>query len=156
MAGQNQSRWIREEGDDTWEDRIGGSINSQHNLRGIFSKKGKGIREESDFRELVSQKGKTGVSKSNSLIPAIIQGYNPTSNVLYDSNADESDGLQLEERKRRRSDIDMGLLDHVSIHQDDGLQKDQHKHGSVISGGDLAGLKNNVLVELAMQASQQQ
>lgn len=59
VAGQNQSRWIREEGDDTWEDRIGGSINSHHDLGGIFSKKGKGIREESDCRELVSQKGNT-------------------------------------------------------------------------------------------------
>lgn len=156
VAGQEQSRWIREEGDDTWEDRIGGNSNYQHDLGGIISnQKGKGIRKEGDSRELVAQKGKVGGNQSNFLSPATIQGYNTTSNMLYDFNAEESVGLQLEERKRRRGDLDVGLIGHVSFQQE-SMQNKQHNQDSVISGGDLAGLQNNVLAELALQASQPQ
>lgn len=67
MAGQNQSRWLREEDDDTWETRIGGESNSQHQPGGNFLKKGKEIIEMSNYREVVGLQSRTNVSKTNSL-----------------------------------------------------------------------------------------
>lgn len=48
VAGQAQSKWLREENDDTWEARIGGDGNLQHFSGGNFSNQGKEIKVASD------------------------------------------------------------------------------------------------------------
>lgn len=53
VANQGQSRWLRNEGDDTWESRIGRE-NDYHKSRGEnYSNKGKEIRNVSNSRSLV-------------------------------------------------------------------------------------------------------
>lgn len=38
MAGQTQSKWLREENDDTWEARIGRANNQQYDQGGKIQK----------------------------------------------------------------------------------------------------------------------
>lgn len=45
--GQTQNKWLREEGDDTWETRIGQDNNYQQNHEGDFSNVNKKIRQVS-------------------------------------------------------------------------------------------------------------
>ncbi|KAL8121850.1 hypothetical protein AgCh_018547 [Apium graveolens] len=67
-------------------------------------------------------------------------GFNTTSNVLYGLNEDKSDGLQLEERKGWRSELEVVQTGHVRKQKGGGLQTEQNKQGSVISVWDLATL----------------
>lgn len=136
-AGQQQSKWLREEGDDTWEARIGQEINSHKNYGRKFSKKDIEIRKGSDCRELVGKGSQIDTSKTTSNFPAKFKGFNTTSNLLYGLNEEDNDVLHLEERKRRRSELE-------------GVGQEE---GSAISIGDLSAPTKHVLAELAMQAS---
>lgn len=156
VAGQTQSKWLRAENDDTWEDRIGGDSNKQHQSGGKSEKKGKEIRKESDHRDMVVMKGGVNRNTTNSSLAPKFQGFNTTSNLLYGLNEEDNVGLQIEERKRRRSEIEeVGLVDTVMGLQTNVMNVEQNTRGAAISAEDLVEPRNNVLAELARQASHQ-
>lgn len=74
-------------------------------------------------------------------------------NALYGLDEVDTVGLELEERKRRRSDEEVGLVDVVIGHVDSGLLTEQRNQGSGIFEMDLSASNKNVLAELALQAS---
>lgn len=63
-------------------------------------------------------------------------------------------GLQLEERKRRRSESKaVANMDIVMGQHGTGPSNENFRKEAVFSNGDLAASKGNSLAELAMQAS---
>lgn len=153
-AGQNQSKWLREEDDATWETRIG-RANNQQNYRGEnSSKKGKEISTESNCRSLVDYGARKISSVTNTTARANLKGFSTNSNILYEVNEEEIVDLQLEDRKRRRSesreignmDIEVGLLTN-------GPQEIQKQTEAVFSVGDFSASTKNASAELAEQAS---
>lgn len=115
VASQMQSRWLREEDDDTWNHRSGGGSNEQHQSRGENSKKGKEVIVGRNYRDIVEQRIRVVDGNSNSLTTAINQGFTTNINKLYEINEDEETGLQLEERKRRRGEIVMNQGSDVEV-----------------------------------------
>lgn len=150
-AGQGQSRWLREEGDDTWEARIG-KQNRYRNYRDDNDlKNGKEIIQESESRGLVVTEPRNH-SNNNSLA-----GFSTISNVLYGPDVDENTGLKYEERKRRRGDptpageMDIDLGPNGTRNQAFGKQTEP-----VISSMDLADSSQTVPAKSAMQTSRLQ
>lgn len=138
VAGQSQSKWLLDENDDTWEDRIGKETNNLDNLGGNNLKKRKEIRKESNNRDLIVTETRAGIGKTNSLVHAKIQGYTIASNMLYRLNEDDNVGLQLEERKRRRSEVEeVGRMEIDMGQQTNGSNTKQVTSETVISGEDL-------------------
>ncbi|KAL1826964.1 hypothetical protein ACET3Z_005376 [Daucus carota] len=92
--------------------------------------------------------------KSLNLNEANFMGCKTTSNMIYDLNEDDSEIIQLEDRKRRR-----GISNHVGHMEIDqrekflGNQTEQQPQGTDISNGDLAVTSHNSPTELAKQAS---
>lgn len=155
-AGQAQSKWLREEGDDTWESRVGQDSNYQQNPGVNFSTANKEIRQVGDFRDKNGRSSKFVSKGSSSLSSANLKGFNTTSNMLFGLNEEESDTLQLEERKRRRGESgtlgqEFSDLGHDHI----GPIENIFTEGTVISKIDLTVPKDLVMAELALQASQQ-
>lgn len=151
VANQSQSRWLREEGDATWEARIGREDN-YHNFRGgKNSNKGKQINIGSESRDLV-------VTESQDIsMPTKLKGFSTTSNLLYEINEEEDIGLKVDERKRRRGDqsiqgnmdIDVGL-------NTVGPQDQNQQTEAGISNVDLPASSQLFSAKLAMQASRSQ
>lgn len=150
VAGQVQSKWLREENDDTWESRIGGESFAGEN----FSKKDKEIRVASNFRKEVETEIH---DKGNDLAKrkeASLKGFSTTSNILYGLNEEDNDVILLEDRKRRRGansgqgnmEIEMGQNPSV-------LQTGQQQGETVISHGDFSVSTQTFPAELARQAS---
>lgn len=50
MAGQNNSKWLREEGDTKWEARIGGKKNCPRYMGEILGNNDKVVTVRSNFR----------------------------------------------------------------------------------------------------------
>ena len=115
---QTQSKWLREEKDDTWESRIGVDSNYQRDSGGDYSKKGKEIIVVSDYRERVATEYRDESNRSLAITGANLKGYSTTSNILYDENTEENDSIQLENNKWRRSTADgSGLMEIEMGHQ---------------------------------------
>lgn len=150
-ANQSQSRWLRDEGDDTWGVKIGGQ-SSYHDYRdNINSNEGIQVTERSNSRRLVNTE-KTAIISAKQMA-----GYNTNSNLLFEINEEENSGLKIDERKRRREDpsilgrmdIDMGLSStgpHIQVQTNE----------ADISTGDLAASTSSIEAELAKQASRPQ
>lgn len=150
-ANHSQSRWFRDEGDDTWGSKIRGQ-SSYHNFRdNINLNAGNQVTKGSNSRRLVITDKKSIISEKQ------MAGYNTNSNLLFELNEKESSGLKLDERKRRREDptilgrmdIDMGLIStepHIQIQTNE----------ADISTGDLAASMSPIEAELAKQASRSQ
>lgn len=148
---QGQSRWLREEDDATWEDRIGRE-KQHHNFRGgNNSNGGKEIIQGSNSRSLIVTEARNISSHNN------LAGFNKISNLLYGPNDDEDSGLQVDERKRRRGDptiketmdIDMGL-------KGTGTQVVVQHSEAAISGRDLTASTQSIPAKSAVQTSRSQ
>lgn len=98
------------------------------------------------------QAGKNNIP-TNSVITAKFMGFHTMPNMLYGLDEADTVGLELEERKRMRSDISVGLKDIEMGHDNSGIETEQRNQGFDISKVDLSAPKNNVLAELALQAS---
>lgn len=116
-------------------------------------KKGKGIIERSNFREEVAVQPRSTDSKTNSLTLTRNQVFHINSNVIYGIDEEENTELQIDERKRRRSEMHGDQMDILMGQNANGLQTDIINQGVVISGGDLTAPSQIVLAELARQAS---
>lgn len=154
VAGQTQSKWLRNENDDTWEDRIGRDFNKQHFSGERSSNQEHKIRGASDYRKQVVTDHIKDKDKSLNLNETNFMGFKTTSNMIYDLNEDDSEIIQLEDRKRRR-----GISNHVGHMEIDqrekflGNQTEQQPQETDISNGDLAVTSHNSPAELAKQAS---
>lgn len=152
---QAQSKWLREEGDDTWETRIGVSSNSQQNFRREFLNNNEGINQVSVYRDEIGKRAKSVTQKSSLLLPANLKGFNTNANILYGVIDEESDTLQIEKRKRRRGDLGgLGQGDTVTGYSDIGPNDQINNDGAGISNMDLIAPTECVLAELAKQTSQ--
>lgn len=156
-AGQGHSKWLREEDDATWEARIGGEHGYQKFRGEKISKISQEIRKESDCRDMVVQGLRNVSNCTKSSSGANLVGFTTTSNVLYGLLEDESDGLKLEERKRRRGDPNSSsIMDVDGGLQLIGPQITQANKEAVISNDDLSASNQTLSAKLAMQASRQQ
>lgn len=147
-ANQNQSRWLREEGDDTWEDKFGGETTSQDCRSDNSSKGGKLIIRGSSSRKVVNTESRV-IAKD-----VVLAGFKSNSNILYGLADEENIGLKIDERNKRRRedisgskimDVEMGLV-HTGPLQLKNMDAD-------ISNGDLAASSTIVPAESALQAS---
>lgn len=153
-AGQPQKKWLRKDDDDTWETRIGVDGNRQQNFRGENSKFNEAINQVSIFRDGIGIGVNAITQRSSLLQSANLKGSSTNSNILYGLQYEESDTLQIEERKRRRGDSGgLGQGDTEMGFDNIGPQDQTNNIGADISGMDLAAPTGPVLAELAMQAS---
>lgn len=154
VAGQTQSKWLRNENDDTWEERIGGDYNKQSFSGGNNSNQEQKIRVKSDFRKEATTEHRGEKDKSVIVKDAGLLGFSSTTNLVYDLNEDDSELIQLEDRKRRK-----GLpnqLGHMDIDSREELTEIQTKKlelGTVISRKDLPVTSYQSPAKLAKQAS---
>lgn len=156
VAGQTRSKWLRDENDDTWEDRIGGGSNSNNQSGGENSKNGKEIRKESDYRDMVVTGSRSSKGEINMITAPKFQGFNTTSNILYGLNEEEM-GLPIEGRKRVRTEDQEVVQRNMEMgFRATDMITDIVTEGATISTGDLVVTTNNDMAELARQASQQQ
>lgn len=156
-VGQTQSKWLRSENDDTWEERIGGGYNKQSFSRGGNSNQEQEIRRASDFRKEVVTDLRNGKEQAVILKEANLVGFRSTSNLVYDMAEDDSELIQLEDRKRRRESPNQ--VGHMDIDLGGKITDSQTKkqpHGIDISNEDLPVTSHHSPAELAMQASHSQ
>lgn len=154
VAGGVKSKWLREEDDDSWELRIGRENRKagfQENQNSNFETVGK---ERRDIRDEIATKS----VKTNLMVPHItnneIVGFKASQNPLYGPEEDELDGLQLEERKRKR--IGPDSLSTMDVDGNNILSGPNNTHnitGAVISDSDLATPSSSLSAKLAKQAS---
>lgn len=153
VAGQQQSKWLRDEEDDTWETRIGGESFAGE----FFLNNSKVINIKSDSRLVVSNNicdGSKTVGDSN---VANFKGYSPTSNILYELNEEVSENIQIKDRKRRRGVPNgLGLMEFELGQSSKVIQTNQSTGAAAISTDDLSGAIQNIPAELAMQANHPQ
>lgn len=154
VVGQTQSKWLRNENDDTWEVRIGGENNKQSFSGGNNSNQDKGVKMASDYWGEIVTNSRNGKEIMLRVNEADFKGFKTTSNLVYESNKDDSEIIQLGERKRRRGVIS----GHASMDIDLGPKIGDNKTGRLqigtgISSEDLSASSRNSTAELAMQAS---
>lgn len=156
VAGQTQSKWLRDEGDDTWEERIGGEYNKQRESRGGNSNQTQNIRVASDYRKETGIAYMDGKDKYLALKEANLEGFTSMTNQVYEQNEEASEFIQLEDRKRRRGTSNqVGLMD-IDTSEKEKIEEVQAKYlqqGIVISNEDLSVTSYPSPAELAMQAS---
>lgn len=146
--------WLRDENDLEWESRVGRCNNSTPSQEGgaVFS--GKEINQERNCRSGEKQNiFKSGFSENKGHQDAIPEQNNLTSYVTK-AEGEELMGLNLEERKRRRSDfmasVNMALDESVSAGVITGKLSNLD---AGISASDLSVSQNPILAKLAEQAS---
>ncbi|KAK1385636.1 hypothetical protein POM88_023371 [Heracleum sosnowskyi] len=72
---------------------------------------------------MVETESRDGSKKSLAITGANFKRYTTTSNMLYELNEEESDGIQLENHKRRRGPADgLGLMETDMGHKISGSQ----------------------------------
>lgn len=145
-AGLEKSRWLREEKDVDWGKNHGGDSYYQQQSAGNEGGKSKDLNYVRDSRDVVNGK------------PIIkdISGTGTVSNYRVDLQVinkvigpsfDELTGLNIEERKRRRSSPDSEFMETDGVNETNSSEP-------VLSNTDCAGSPSTVLAKLAQQASQ--
>lgn len=146
-VNQSQSRWLREEGDATWEAKISGETNSQDFRSDNSSKGGKEIIVGSSYRKETNPESR-GFNAEDSRA-----GFKTNSNVLYGLIEEENSGLKFDERKRRREDPNnIGVMDIDTGLNSSGPSETKNKEAD-ISKTDLDASITSTSAELALQAS---
>lgn len=139
-----KSKWLREDGDDGWSERYGSGSSNQvfadsqvHGLRkaGIQGRNNRdGVTENANLKEMNISKV-DNVHKAGDISNEIIMGG---------PSGDEMDGLDLEERKRKRFG---------PIFTDNMEVGNNVSNGSVLSTADCTESSKIRLATLAKQAS---
>ncbi|KAK1400293.1 hypothetical protein POM88_010156 [Heracleum sosnowskyi] len=107
------------------------------------------------YRDVTGKGSKSVIQTSSLLSPADLKGFNTSLNILYGIIDEESDTLQIEERKRRRGESGrMGQGDTEMGYEINGPENQINKDRAGISNTDLAAPIELVMAELARQASQ--
>ncbi|XP_074375304.1 uncharacterized protein LOC141717092 [Apium graveolens] len=158
-AGKGHSKWLKEEDDATWEERIGRD-QGYHIFRGgggDSSNRNRRIMKESESRELVVKGLRDNSNKISSSNNTNLEGFNTCSNLLYGLLEEDSIGPKNEGCKRRRGDpTSIGIMDVDGGLQLIGSQVTQNNEEAVISNGDLAASTITLSAKLAGQASRSQ
>lgn len=111
----------------------------------------------SDFRKVVTTDSTNGKDKAVVLRDASLGGFKSTSNLMYDLDEDDSEIIQLEDRKRRRGlPNQLGHMDIDSREKISEIQTRELPQRADISNGDLPVTSYLSPAELAMQASHSQ
>ncbi|KAI3665356.1 hypothetical protein L6452_43980 [Arctium lappa] len=157
-AAQGQSKWLREDGDREWESRFGRDYNQANFGTSQYPNKASESKKESDFTNL-------GLATVNNV--TITEGKfknqiggKSVPYLTYPSGPDEEelDGLNVEERKKRRGgpevpetmDTQGGLYNNIQT------SKNNKNQDAALSRHDCAGSSDKVLATPASQASQHQ
>ena len=155
VASQSQSKWLRAENDDTWEDKIGGDRKEQQFSGENFQNQGMAGNTERDMRMTMVTKFRNNSKESMTVNAAHLKGFKSTSNLFFESNEGELNAFQLEDlrkRMRRLADevdqMDMELGQQAIT----GQTSKQHSEAD-ISNADLSDSIHNISAELARQAS---
>lgn len=118
-AGQSSSKWLREEGDTEWEERVG-----RENSKAGFTGEKCGTKDlvRGDRRDLRVDRNEMlteSISKINDNINSVILGKQVISNPLFGPEEEDPIGLNVEGRKRSR----IGHESQIIMDADNGLQK---------------------------------
>lgn len=143
VAGAPKSKWLREEGDGDWNLRYGKDNSQQQNGEGSipnFTHAGNQMWNKQDCMADLS--GAIGGSNLNSKIV----GGNNYGLDLNGPEEEELDGLNLEERKRRRSE--------AHVFNGTGLEKEKNTMEPGLSTADCPDSQTILLAKLTQQASQ--
>lgn len=147
-VNQSQSRWLRDEGDATWEAKIGEQNNYHDFRRDNHSNEEMQIIKESNSRRMVTAESRAIITEKK------LAGFTTNSNVLYGLNEEENIGLKFNERKRSREDPSaLGLNDVIMSQPLIGPQLNERSSDVGISTGDLPASSTSGSAELALQAS---
>lgn len=149
-AGQNQCRWLREEGDATRAAKFARKTNYHNSGGDNNSSATDQIIKESNSRSLFYPESSAFNADRQ------LAGFKTNSNLLYGLHEEENIGIKFDERKRRREDpvsnsimdVDMGL-------PSTGLQVTEHTEADV-SKNDSTTSISTISAEPAVQASRLQ
>lgn len=155
-ANQNRSKWLRDENDAEWEAKLARDRNNPYFAGASYGDKDKGKSMAHDFRETGSNRIKNSVSlveKSGIFQNEILQ----IKDRDYGLDREENDGLNLEDRKRRRSgpqsncvmDTNENIIGPI-------IQNTELLTDADISTSDFSASSKQELATPAVQASQLQ
>lgn len=156
VAGQSSSKWLREEGDTNWVERI-----ERENRKARFTGANSGSQDNggvirSDFRDIVSTQVTESSTKKDKQVLSIIPRNLPISNYSIGPEGEEFVGLNMEGRKRSRT----GHETQKSMDTDGVLQltgftaTDNALFVANLSQKDCEASNQTNMAELAKQASQ--
>lgn len=130
------------------------TVTSRKILGGGNSNNNEAINQLSIFRDEFG-KGANSATQRSSLLPsANLHRFSTNSNILFDVHYEESDILQIEERKRRIGELGgLGQGDTEMGYANTGPKNKNNNDGAGIFG-DLTPPTEPVLAELARQANQ--
>lgn len=97
-AGQERSRWLRDERDVEWGVNLGNANYNQHFSESVSADRMRGGNQGRDFRG----KAHIGTEKSQQIEFSNVLAANTKTNSLIGPDMGELNGLNVEERKRRR------------------------------------------------------
>lgn len=143
MAGQGKSKWLREEGDDCWGDRYGKDNNQQHVSGNQV------VTAVNVERDRWGSETDRAVIKGNFKLPTGAlnkTGGNSNFGFINGPSDNELDGLDIEERKRKRYEL-------AHIERMDTDSTSLQPKDSALSTSDCTESNNSFLATLAVQAS---
>lgn len=142
-AGQERSRWLRDERDVEWVVNSGNANYNQHFSESVSADRMRGDNQGRDFRG----KAHIGTEKSQQMELSNVLAANTKTNSFIGPDMGELNGLNVEERKRRRG------LDNVEYMETEGGSMVLLSESN-LSKVDCADSSPEFLDQLAKQASQ--
>lgn len=138
-GGQERSKWLREEREDGWSGNFGGDRNQ-------------GSQPTDFVRDRIILRDSRGVTREKA---PILENSNNTTDCMEEGNLDQAlsngpvdselDGLEMEERKRKR----IGPV----LTKENAQQGTKYNQEPELSIADCSGASNTFLAQLAKQAS---
>lgn len=138
-GGRERSKWLRDEREDGWNGKLGGVRNQ--GVQNPDFVQDKDIQHEN--RVVIG--GKAPIMENLKNISYRLVEENLNSNIVIGPGESELDGLELEERKRKR-------VGPVAI-EEEGQEVTMFQQDHVLSTTDCSGTSNTLLAQLAKQAS---
>ncbi|KAK1363723.1 hypothetical protein POM88_039284 [Heracleum sosnowskyi] len=155
VAMLGKSKWLREEGDQEWEARVGRD-NCQERIKEFdLGDKGKTGGRGRNVRDLLHDFSGKQHNGSSSNFQNINAGINLDKAGLSGLDHDEMDGLNFEERKRRRSETNfVGPMIGGTVLEN--MVAGDTYMGTTLSNSDCVVSSVNDLAQSALQTSQPQ
>lgn len=142
-AAQGRSKWLREENSEEWGGNLG--MDKDHGFQNLNVARSAGNEREKG-KGVITNTSNQGFANNEISMATEGAGKN-NSNCMDGPGLDEMDGLDLEERKRKK----VGLNETMDLDKNFGIAKS----GSELSNVDCTGPSSFVLATVAQQASQE-
>lgn len=157
-AGPAKSKWLREEVDSRWEERVGRVNVDPKSQEGSNDKGGNHLITRNEVQMSIQQPGIISHPTTMIIKTATNQELGANSNSGYGREDDELIGLHLTDRKRMRGGPESyEVMDTAGgLVTGPGNNKIVTNSDNTLSGTDCVLSFNNDLAKLATQASQQQ